>query len=52
MFLALALHSARRPHVALHELLDLLLTDPEPPEAYATSLRWYADDLIDRVVDD
>lgn len=52
MFLALALHSAGRPREALHELLDLLLTDPGPPEAYATSLRWYADDLVGRAIVD
>ena len=27
-------------------MLDLLLTDPGPPERYAVSLRWYADDLV------
>jgi len=46
MFLALALLSDGQPNVAVHELLDLLLSDPGPPEAYARSLRWYADDLI------
>ena len=46
MFLALALLSDGRGEAAVHELLDILLTDPGPPEAYARSLRWYADDLI------
>lgn len=47
-FLALALHSDGQGAAAVHELLDLLLTDPGPPEAYRTSLRWYADDLVGR----
>ena len=46
MFLALCLHSDGQAAAAVHELLDLLLTDPGPPEAYRTSLRWYADDLV------
>lgn len=48
MFLALALYSDGQGAAAVHELLDLLLTDPGPPEAYRTSLRWYADDLVGR----
>src|SRR5262245_32713436 len=48
MFLALALLDAGQPREAVHDLLDLLLTDPGPPEAYARSLRWYADDLVGR----
>jgi tetratricopeptide (TPR) repeat protein len=46
MFLALALVSDGQPNAAVHALLELLLTNPGPPEAYARSLRWYADDLI------
>ncbi|HYH93311.1 MAG TPA: tetratricopeptide repeat protein [Candidatus Saccharimonadales bacterium] len=46
MFLSLALLSDDRPADAVHVLLDLLLTDPGPPEAYRRSLRWYADDLV------
>jgi thioredoxin-like negative regulator of GroEL len=46
MFLALALVSDGQGPAAVHELLDLLLTDPGPPERYAVSLRWYADDLV------
>jgi predicted Zn-dependent protease len=46
MFLALALASDGQATAGVHELLDLLLTDPGPPERYAVSLRWYADDLI------
>ena len=46
MFLALALVSDGQAPAAVHELLDLLLTHPGPPEAYAVSLRWYADDLV------
>lgn len=46
MFLALALLSDGQPNAAVHALLELLLTNPGPPEAYARSLRWYADDLI------
>jgi hypothetical protein len=48
MFLALALVSAERGPEAVHELLDLLLTNPGPPERYERSLRWYADDLVGR----
>jgi len=48
MFLALALASDDQGSAAVHELLDLLLTNPGPPEAYARSLRWYADDLVGR----
>jgi cyanophycin synthetase len=44
-FLALALTSADRGPDAVSELLDLLLTNPGPLEAYQRSLRWYADDL-------
>jgi cytochrome c-type biogenesis protein CcmH/NrfG len=46
MFLALALLSDGQANAAVHALLELLLTNPGPPEAYARSLRWYADDLI------
>ncbi len=46
MFLSLALVSDGQGPTAVHELLDLLLTNPGPPEAYARSLRWYADDLV------
>ena len=46
MFLSLALVSDDQGAAAVHELLDLLLVNPGPPEAYARSLRWYADDLI------
>jgi predicted Zn-dependent protease len=46
MFLALALVSDDQPNAAVHALLELLLTNPGPPEAYSRSLRWYADDLI------
>ena len=48
MFLSLALLSDEQPADAVHVLLDLLLTDPGPPEAYRRSLRWYADDLVGR----
>ncbi|MEX1126129.1 MAG: hypothetical protein WD895_02045 [Acidimicrobiia bacterium] len=44
-FLALALTSAGQADQAVSELLDLLLTNPGPVEAYQRSLRWYADDL-------
>ncbi len=47
MFLALALVSADRGPEAVHELLDLLLTNPGPPERYERSLRAYANDLVD-----
>jgi predicted Zn-dependent protease len=47
MFLALALVSAGRGPEAVHELLDLLLTNPGPPEQYQRSLRAYAQDLVD-----
>lgn len=46
MFLALCMHSDGQGAAAVHELLDLLLTDPGPPERYRASLRWYADDLV------
>jgi len=45
MFLSLALVSDGRPMDAVRILLDLLLTNPGPPERYARSLRNYADDL-------
>ena len=45
MFLALALVSDNRPTEAVRTLLDLLLTNPGPPERYARSLRNYTDDL-------
>jgi len=45
-FLALALTSAGRADQAVSELLDLMLTNPGPLEAYQRSLRWYVDDLI------
>ena len=45
MFLALALVSDDRPTEAVRILLDLLLTNPGPPERYARSLRNYTDDL-------
>ena len=45
MFLALALTSDGRPVEAVQELLDLLLTNPGPPERYARSLRSYTDAL-------
>ncbi len=45
-FLALALTSADHAPEAVSELLDLLLTNPGPLEAYQRSLRWYADDLL------
>ena len=48
MFLAHALLSNDQAAAAVHELLDLLLTDPGPPERYPGSLRWYADDLVGR----
>ncbi len=48
MFLALALLTGERGPEAVHELLDLLLTNPGPPEQYARSLRGYADDLVGR----
>lgn len=46
MFLALALLSDEQGPAAVHALLDLLLTDPGPPERYTRSLRAYADDLV------
>jgi thioredoxin-like negative regulator of GroEL len=46
MFLALALVSDGQGPAAVHVLLDMLLTDPGPPEQYARSLRSYADDLV------
>jgi predicted Zn-dependent protease len=46
MFLALALVSDGRPTDAVRLLLDLLLTNPGPPERYARSLRNYTDDLV------
>ena len=45
MFLALALVSDGRSTEAVRILLDLLLTNPGPPERYARSLRNYTDDL-------
>ena len=45
MFLSLALVSDGRPLDAVQILLDLLLTNPGPPEHYARSLRNYTDDL-------
>ena len=45
MFLALALVSDGRPTDAVRILLDLLLTNPGPPERYGRSLRSYTDDL-------
>ena len=45
-FLALALASAGQADRAVSELLDLMLTNPGPLEAYHRSLRWYADDLV------
>lgn len=48
MFLALALQSDGQGAAAVHELLDVLLSDPGPPEVYRASLRWYADDLVGR----
>jgi cyanophycin synthetase len=45
-FLALALTSAGHGDRAVSELLDLMLTNPGPLEAYQRSLRWYADDLL------
>ena len=45
-FLALALTSAGQGKRAVSELLDLMLTNPGPLEAYQRSLRWYADDLL------
>ena len=47
MFLSLALLSDGKPDAAVHELLDLLLTNPGPPERYARSLRGYADELAE-----
>jgi predicted Zn-dependent protease len=44
-FLALALVSDDRAIEAVKQLLDLLLTNPGPPERYARSLRNYTDDL-------
>ncbi|HLF42683.1 MAG TPA: tetratricopeptide repeat protein [Acidimicrobiia bacterium] len=44
-FLALALTSAGHGERGVSELLDLMLTNPGPLEAYHRSLRWYADDL-------
>ena len=57
MFLALALVSDGREMEAVQLLLDLLLTNPGPPERYARSLRNYTDDLgrttrIDRMIAD
>ena len=51
MFLALALVSDDQAVAAVHELLDLLLTNPGPPERYERSLRWYADDLVGTATD-
>ena len=45
MFLSLALVSDGRSTDAVRILLDLLLTNPGPPERYARSLRNYTDDL-------
>lgn len=45
-FLALALTSAGHADRAVSELLNLLLINPGPVEAYQRSLRWYADDLL------
>ena len=45
MFLSLALVSDGRPTEAVRILLDLLLTNPGPPERYARSLRNYTNDL-------
>ena len=45
MFLSLALVSDERSTDAVRILLDLLLTNPGPPERYARSLRNYTDDL-------
>ena len=45
-FLALALTSGGQADRAVSELLDLMLTNPGPLEAYHRSLRWYADDLV------
>jgi thioredoxin-like negative regulator of GroEL len=45
-FLALALASAGKADEAVHQLLDIMLTNPGPFEAYLRSLRWYADDLV------
>lgn len=45
-FLALALTSAGHPDQAVSGLLDLLLNNPGPVEAYQRSLRWYADHLV------
>jgi predicted Zn-dependent protease len=45
MFLSLALVSDGRAMEAVQLLLDLLLTNPGPPERYARSLRNYTDDL-------
>jgi cyanophycin synthetase len=44
-FLALALTSAGHADQAVYELLDLLVSNPGPLEAYHRSLRGYADDL-------
>jgi predicted Zn-dependent protease len=44
-FLALALVSNGQSTDAVAELLDLLLTNPGPVEAYSRSLRYYADTL-------
>jgi cyanophycin synthetase len=46
MFLSLALLDADQPRAAVHELLDLILQDPGPPERYRRSLRAYADELL------
>lgn len=51
MFLSLALLSDGQPDAAVHELLDLLLTNPGPPERYSRSLRAYADDLVEPPTD-
>lgn len=46
-FLALALLSSGQANEAVAKLLDLLLTNPGPVEAYSRSLRYYADALND-----
>jgi hypothetical protein len=46
MFLSLALLDADQPRAAVHELLDIILQDPGPPERYRRSLRAYADELL------
>jgi cyanophycin synthetase len=45
-FLALALTSGGDPTRGVAELLDVMLTNPGPFEAYTRSLRLYADDLV------